>query len=417
MNENFKISPSEINKIKVLNQKDKNFRLENLKLFNQQGFPTRNQEDWKFSDINQIFSKNFKNLESLKNEIKPKSINFIKEFDHNHILMVNGKLENSEFKFEDKNKIKIKSYNDSNFSLNNEENSLINLNNALSNNGLLLEVADNYRFEKAIIIYNVFTDDLKDNLLNNKNKIILGKNSELHIVEYNINQSKNKFIYNTSENVILNENASLKTINLQANQNEGFFYKFSKGKMKSNSNYSSFIFSSGPKFNKIDAEFDLEGENCDCNIKSALFINKDKHQEIKTKINHLVPNCKSYQKIKSVVEADGKGVYQGKVYVKDIAQKTNAYQLSKALLLSENSEFNSKPELEIYADDVKCSHGSTSGSVDENSIHYLMTRGLSKKQAVQLLVNGFLNEIIGDIKSNSVRKFIENKIEIQIHGY
>ena len=417
MNENFKISPSEINKIKVLNQKDKNFRLENLKLFNQQGFPTRNHEDWKFSDINQIFSKNFKNLESFKNEIKLKSINFIKEFDHNHILMVNGKLENSEFKFEDKNKIKIKSYNDSNFSLNNEENSLINLNNALSNNGLFLEVADNYRFEKAIIIYNVFTDDLKDNLLNNKNKIILGKNSELHIVEYNINQSKNKFIYNTTENVILNENASLKTINLQANQNEGFFYKFSKGKMKSNSNYSSFIFSSGPKFNKIDAEFDLEGENCDCNIKSALFINKDKHQEIKTKINHLVPNCKSYQKIKSVVDAEGKGVYQGKIYVKDIAQKTNAYQLSKALLLSENSEFNSKPELEIYADDVKCSHGSTSGSVDENSIHYLMTRGLSKKQAVQLLVNGFLNEIIGDIKSNSVRKFIENKIEIQIHGY
>ena len=417
MNENFKISPSEINKIKVLNQKDKNFRLENLKLFNQQGFPTRNHEDWKFSDINQIFSKNFKNLESFKNEIKPKSINFIKEFDHNHILMVNGKLENSEFKFEDKNKIKIKSYNDSNFSLNNEENSLINLNNALSNNGLFLEVADNYRFEKAIIIYNVFTDDLKDNLLNNKNKIILGKNSELHIVEYNINQSKNKFIYNTTENVILNENASLKTINLQANQNEGFFYKFSKGKMKSNSNYSSFIFSSGPKFNKIDAEFDLEGENCDCNIKSALFINRDKHQEIKTKINHLVPNCKSYQKIKSVVDAEGKGVYQGKIYVKDIAQKTNAYQLSKALLLSENSEFNSKPELEIYADDVKCSHGSTSGSVDENSIHYLMTRGLSKKQAIQLLVNGFLNEIIGDIKSNSVRKFIENKIEIQIHGY
>ena len=417
MNENFKISPSEINKIKILNQKDKNFRLENLKLFNQQGFPSRNQEDWKFSDINQIFSKNFKNLESFKNEIKPKSINFIKEFDHNHILMVNGKLENSEFKFEDKNKIKIKSYNDSNFSLNNEENSLINLNNALSNNGLFLEVADNYRLEKAIIIYNVFTDDLKDNLLNNKNKIILGKNSELHIVEYNINQSKNKFIYNTTENVILNENASLKTINLQANQNEGFFYKFSKGKMKSNSNYSSFIFSSGPKFNKIDAEFDLEGENCDCNIKSALFINKDKHQEIKTKINHLVQNCKSYQKIKSVVDAEGKGVYQGKIYVKDIAQKTNAYQLSKALLLSENSEFNSKPELEIYADDVKCSHGSTSGSVDENSIHYLMTRGLTKKQAVQLLVNGFLNEIIGDIKSNSVRKFIENKIEIQIHGY
>ena len=97
--------------------------------------------------------------------------------------MVNGKLESSEFKFEDKNKIKIKSYTESNFSINNEENSLINLNNALSNNGLFLEVADNYRFEKVIIIYNVFTDDLKNNLLNNKNKIIIGKNSELLLID------------------------------------------------------------------------------------------------------------------------------------------------------------------------------------------------------------------------------------------
>ena len=110
-------------------------------------------------------------------------------------------------------------------------------------------------------------------------------------------------------------------------------------------------------------------------------------------------------------------MYQGKIFVKDIAQKTNAYQLSKALLLSDNSEFDSKPELEIYADDVKCSHGSTSGNVDENSIHYLMTRGLNRKQSIQLLINGFLNDIISEIKSNSIRKFIENKMELQIYGY
>ena len=417
MNENFKISPSEINKIKVLNQKDKNFRLENLKLFNQQGFPTRNHEDWKFSDINQIFSKNFKNLESLKNEIKPKSINFIKEFDHNHILMVNGKLENSEFKFEDKNKIKIKSYNDSNFSLNNEENSLINLNNALSNNGLFLEVANNYRFEKVLIIYNVFTDDLKDNLLNNKNKIILNKNSELHTIEYTINRSKNKFFNNTNENIILNENARFKNICIQAGRSEGYFHKFLSGSIKSDSKYSSFIFSSGLKFNKQDIKIDLEGKNSECEIKSALFLNEEDHQEIKTLVNHLVPNCKSFQKIKSVLDSNAKGVYQGKIFVKDIAQKTNAYQLSKALLISENSEFDSKPELEIYADDVKCSHGSTSGNVDENSIHYLMTRGLTKKEAMQLLINGFLKEIISDIKSDTIKKFVENKLEFQIYGY
>ena len=130
-----------------------------------------------------------------------------------------------------------------------------------------------------------------------------------------------------------------------------------------------------------------------------------------------MPNCKSFQKIKSVLDSNSKGVYQGKIFVKDLAQKTNAYQLSKALLISENSEFDSKPELEIYADDVKCSHGSTSGNVDENSIHYLMTRGLTKKEAMQLLINGFLKEIISDIKSDTIKKFVENKLEFQIYGY
>ena len=417
MNENFKINTAEIDRLKFLNKEEKNFRLDNLKLFNTQGFPTKNDEDWKFSDVKQIFSKNFKNLEAWNKEVSPKSINLIKDFDHNYILLINGKFEKSDFKFEDKNKIKVKSNKNTNFSQDNKKNTLINLNNALSNNGLFLEVENNYKFEKVLIIYNIFTNDLNNNLLNNKNRIIVGKNSELHIIEYNINQSSKKFINNTTESILLNENAILKTINLQENKNYGFFYKFTESKMQYNSNYSGFIFSSGPKFNKIDMQFDLEGENSDCSIKSALFINKDDHQEIKTKINHIVPNCKSFQKIKSVVETNGKGVYQGKIYVKDVAQKTNAYQLSKALLLNENSEFNSKPELEIYADDVKCSHGSTSGSVDENSIHYLMTRGLNKKESIQLLVNGFLNEIVGDIKSHSIRKLVENKIESQIHGY
>ena len=87
------------------------------------------------------------------------------------------------------------------------------------------------------------------------------------------------------------------------------------------------------------------------------------------------------------------------------------------MLLSENTEFDSKPELEIYADDVKCSHGSTSGNIDENSIHYLMTRGLNKKEAIKLLINGFLNDIISEIKSDTMRRFVENKLYFQIDGY
>ena len=109
----------------------------------------------------------------------------------------------------------------------------------------------------------------------------------------------------------------------------------------------------------------MVGENAKCNILSGLFLDNDEHQEIKTRINHLFPNCKSYQKVKNVLDSKSKGIYQGKIFVKDIAQKADAYQLGKALLLNDSAEFNSKPELEIYADDVKCSHGSASGCIDE----------------------------------------------------
>ena len=417
MIENFKISLKEIDKINLINQDDKNFRIKNLEFFNQKGFPTKKEEDWKFSDLREIFYKNFKKIDVNYNHPEENKFRQIEDFDHNYILLINGRLITSDFKFEDKNKIKINNYKEENFSREKSNNPLICLNDALSNTGYNLEIDENYKFEKVLVIYNLFSEDLSEKVLNNKNKITVNKNSELHTIEYTINKSKNKFFNNTNEKVIVNENSKFKNISIQAVRSEGYFHKFLNGSIKSDSQYSSFIFSSGLKFNKQDIKIDLEGKNSNCEIKSALFLNNDDHHEIKTLVNHMVPNCKSFQKIKSVLDSNAKGIYQGKIFVKDIAQKTNAYQLSKALLISENSEFDSKPELEIYADDVKCSHGSTSGNVDENSIHYLMTRGLTKKQSMQLLINGFLKEIISEIKSDTIKKFVENKLEFQVYGY
>ena len=111
---------------------------------------------------------------------------------------------------------------------------------------------------------------------------------------------------------------------------------------------------------------------------------------------------------------DSKGVYQGKIFVDPKAQKTDGYQLSRALLLNENVEFNAKPELEIYADDVKCSHGSTSGNIDENSIFYLMTRGLSYSDSKKLLTNGFLNEVIEKITNENIKYFVKKITGIEV---
>ena len=417
MIENFKINSNEIDKIEKISKEERNFRINNLNFFNEKGFPNKRQEDWKFSDLREIVQKNFKELNVKKVNSKVKKVNLIKDFDHNYIVVINGELKSSDFKYEEKNKIKIKNFKNDNFSQESKDNSLICLNHALSNKGYDIEIEDNYKFKKALIIYNLFTEDLKENILNSRNKIKIGKSAELHTIDLVINDSKYKFINNVYENIILESNAVYKNICIQNKKNDGYFHKFSKNKLSSKSKYSSFIFPSGSKFNKLDLEFNLEGEDSECTLQSASFLNDNDHQEIKTKMNHLAPSCKSYQKVKNVLSSDGKGVYQGKIYVKDIAQKTNAYQLSKALLLSDDSEFNSKPELEIYADDVKCSHGATSGNVDEDSIYYLMTRGLNRKESVKLLIDGFLSEVVDMIKSNSIKKFVRSKLQGQIHGY
>ena len=148
-----------------------------------------------------------------------------------------------------------------------------------------------------------------------------------------------------------------------------------------------------------------------------MILKEDEHQELKTEMFHKEPNCKSYQKIKNVLNGQSKGVYQGKIFVKNVAQKTDAYQLSKALILNDKSEFDAKPELEIYADDVKCSHGSTSGSVDFDSIHYLKSRGIPEKEALKMLINGFLSEVLEKLEDIKLKNFLVKRLERQINGY
>ena len=414
--QNFNINFNEIDKIKKIPAEEKKFRKKNLELFNAVGFPNKRLEDWKFSDFKEIIYKNFEHLDTKQVAFKTSKINLLQDFKHNYILLVNGNLSSSNFDHEAKDKIKISSHNNfTKYEI--SKNPLVCLNHALAESGYSLEVEKNYKFKKTLVIYNVFTKDIKNQILNNKNQIKLNENSEIHIIEYTVNDSKFKFINNVYENIILEKNSKLKSIYVQNKKSDGYFHKFLKNKLSFNSDYLNLIFSSGLKFNKLDIECDLIEKNSTCNILSALFLNKKEHQEIKTRINHLAENCKSYQRVKKVLGLESKGVYQGKIYVKDVAQKTDAYQLSKAILLDDTAEFNSKPELEIYADDVKCSHGSTSGSLDEDSLHYLMTRGLNREEAIRLLIKGFLNDVIEFIKSDSIKNFIQSKLESTINGH
>ncbi len=405
----------DLKKIPVSSDEEALERKKNFEIFLETGLPNKKDENWKFSDLNFIISKNFKQI-SISDDFKfDKKIRFINDFDHNHITLINGVYKSCDIRFEEKEKVKIESFKSFDNFTNEKGNNLYNLNKALSSGGFSLEVQKDYKCKKPIVIYNYFTSDLENKIINNSNQIKLSQNSELTLIEYNMSE-KSKFFKNTFENINIEQGSFLKSITIQKNKSNGYFYKNISGKQDYNSSYQSFILSSGLKFNKIEINMNLEKENSTCYILSGLSLGKDEHQEIKTRINHLAPNCKSYQKIKNVLENDSTGVYQGKIFVKDIAQKTDAYQLSKALILDDQAEFNAKPELEIYADDVKCSHGSTSGSIDEHAIHYLMTRGIKLPIAKKLLINGFLNEIFENIPEEKLKTFLEKSIMEQVDG-
>ena len=210
----------------------------------------------------------------------------------------------------------------------------------------------------------------------------------------------------------IGKNSILKNYSLDTNENSNFRYSYKDIYLEKNSHLEYFILSKGSKFSKHDINCSLNNEYGSVVLNGIIDVNDEKHHEIKTKINHNEENCKSYQLIKSVLNDNSKGVYQGKIYVDSKAQKTDGYQLSRALLLSDEVEFNAKPELEIYADDVKCSHGSTSGNIDENSIFYLMSRGLSYEQSKKLLTNGFLNEVIEKITNEDVKSLVKEFLGI-----
>ena len=168
--------------------------------------------------------------------------------------------------------------------------------------------------------------------------------------------------------------------------------------------------SSGSKFLRNEINCNLNGEYSSSFVNGIINLNGSQHHEIKANLNHFAENTKSYQLVKSVLKDEAKSVFQGKIYVNEKAQKTDAYQLSKTILLNDNTEFNAKPELEIYADDVKCSHGSASGNLDENSIFYLMSRGLSFEDAKNLLISGFLLDVIDKITDIEIKTLIKKII-------
>ena len=395
-------------------EQEKKFKETNFKEFLKQGFPNRKLENWKFSDLNQIIQSNIGELtfyNDYKKENQIDKIELISELEHNKIIIVDGKIEKIDFKFEDQDKIEVL-VEQGEETIKENINSLINLNNAFSNKFCKIIIKKNYSLKKPLVIYHSTNKNTQSKNTNSRIDFKLEENACLRLIDIFKDYSEKNFL-NIYYNFELDKSSILKNYKIDKSINNNVKYSYNNVKQEANSISETFILSSGSKFFKNEINCDLQGQHSSAFVNGIFDLDDENHHEIKSNINHLVENTKSYQLVKSVLEKKSKAVYQGKIFVSSEAQKTDGYQLSNAILLSENSEFNAKPELEIYADDVKCSHGSSSGSLDENSIFYLMSRGLNYKEAKKLLINGFLLDVIEKITDEEIKNLIKNLLGVK----
>jgi len=397
-----------------LSQKDIEIKKFCLSNFMDKGFPNRKEEDWKFSDINQIIKKNIGKLSFYSDYTSTNKVDttvFVDGLEHNKIVFINGRIEKIDFDYEKKNQIEII---DQSVTVNkfNNNNSLSDLNNAFNNKSFKILVKKGYQLVKPLIIYHTTNSKIWSKNINLRLDFELDKDSSLRVIDL-FNDTSEKNFLNIFYNFDLKKNAVLKNYKVDKFENKNIKYSFNNIEQDKNSISETFILSSGSNFFKNEINCNLKGEYSSAFVNGIFSLNNDKHHEIRTTINHLTESTKSYQLIKSVLEESSKAVYQGKIFVNSEAQKTDGYQLSKAILLNKESEFNAKPELEIYADDVKCSHGSASGNLNEDSIFYLMSRGLSYQQSRELLINGFLLDVVEKITDSEIKNLIKNMIGIK----
>ena len=317
-------------------EQEKKFKESNFQEFLKQGFPNRKLENWKFSDLNQIIKSNIGELtfyNDYKKENQIDKIELISELEHNKIIIVDGKIEKIDFKFEDKDKVEVL-VEQGEETIKENINSLINLNNAFSNKFCKIIIKKNYSLKKPLAIYHSTNKNTQSKNTNSRIDFKLEENACLRLIDIFKDNSEKNFL-NIYYNFELDKSSILKNYKIDKSINNNVKYSYNNVKQQANSISETFILSSGSKFFKNEINCDLLGQHSSAFVNGIFDLDDENHHEIKSNINHLVENTKSYQLVKSVLEKKSKAVYQGKIFVSSEAQKTDGYQLSNAILLSE----------------------------------------------------------------------------------
>jgi len=291
-----------------------------------------------------------------------------------------------------------------------ESQALVQLNTAMMDTGFALRVDPGVIVEQPIEV--VFIGGLTDRPVAYfpRNLIVLGERAQATVVKHHIGMGVGAYFANSVTEVALGQGAKLNHYKVQAETRDATHLSTVHVTVAKDATYESFNLAIGGRLSRNEVSVRLEGEGAHAGVNGAYLMRGSEHCDNTTKIEHLSPNTTCREVFKGVLDDQSRAVFQGKIIVRKEAQGTDGYQLCKTLLLSTGAEIDAKPELEIYADDVKCSHGATTGQIDETALFYLRSRGIPEAQARNLLVQSFLGEALEEIADEDVRQAFTDKV-------
>jgi len=281
------------------------------------------------------------------------------------------------------------------------------LNSAFVSDGAVVRVAKEFEVDRPIHILFVSDAIAAKTQSNPRTLIVAERNSKATVIESYVATGEASYFTNAVTEVLLEDGANLSHLKIQRESPRAFHVGTIEAEQKRDSHYQSFSFSTGAALSRTNIYTTLDGEGAGATLNGLYMLDDEQHCDHQTKIEHAQPNCFSRELYKGVLDGASHGVFNGKVYVDPIAQKTDGKQTNKVLLLSERAQVDTKPQLEIFADDVKCTHGATVGRVDETALFYMKSRGVNKELARRLLTYAFAAEVLETIEVEAVRQELE----------
>ncbi|SFZ89737.1 Fe-S cluster assembly protein SufD [Flaviramulus basaltis] len=408
-----------------------NLRNDAIKIFEEKGFPTKKEEDWKYTSLNKILKEDYSVFPKQENAIEYNDVKkyFIHDIDSYKIVFIDGKYSShlsqtthdgmdiclmSAAFTKPKYRLVIENY----FNKAASKDSLSSLNTAFSSEGAYIHIPKNKLVEKPIQIIHFSTGNEAATMLQPRNLVVVDENSHVQIIERHQSLTSNAVLTNSVTEIFANKRAIVDYYKIQNDNSNASLIDNTFIKQKQESVASVHTFSFGGKLTRNNLNFYQEGERIDSTLKGVTIIGDNQHVDHNTLVHHIEPNCESHQDYKGIFDENSTGVFNGKVVVEKEAQKTNAFQANNNILISDKATINTKPQLEIFADDVKCSHGCTIGQLDESALFYMQSRGIPKKEAKALLMYAFSNNVLNSVKipemKQRITKIIANKLGVNL---